>query len=66
MHNGLPYNKSTRIKRPDTFRKEDNEFIHTLLSFIEQKQPCLDPEISISKLSELLKVKTEYLSDSFV
>ncbi|MCK4698682.1 MAG: hypothetical protein KAT38_00035, partial [Bacteroidales bacterium] len=50
IENQLAYDKSGKIKRPDTPRKEDNEFINTLLSFIEQKQPCLDPEITISKL----------------
>ncbi|MCK4662940.1 MAG: helix-turn-helix domain-containing protein [Bacteroidales bacterium] len=63
IKNQLMYDKSVSIKRPVTHRKEDNEFINTLLSFMEQKQPCLDPEISISKLSKLLKVKTEYLSE---
>ena len=61
--NQLTYVKSGKIKKLGTPRKEDNEFINILLSFMEQKQPCLDSEISISKLSELLKVKTEYLSE---
>ncbi|MBE9509420.1 MAG: helix-turn-helix domain-containing protein [Bacteroidetes bacterium] len=63
IENQLTFDKSARIKRSGTSRKEDNEFINILLSFMEQKQPFLDPEITISKLSELLKVKTEYLSE---
>ena len=59
----IPHNKSAKIKRPDTPREEDSEFINSLLAFMKQNQPWLDPEISISKLSELLTVKTEYLSE---
>ena len=59
----ITYDKSAKIERPDTPREEDNEFINSLLSFMEQKQPWLDPEITISKLGELLKVKTENLSE---
>ncbi len=64
IKNQLTYVKSGKRKKPDTHRKQDNEFISILLSFMEQKQPWLDPEISISKLSELLKVKTEFLSET--
>jgi len=63
IENQLTYVKSGKMKKTGTPRKQDNEFINILLSFMEQKQPFLDPEISISKLSELLKVKTEYLSE---
>ncbi len=41
----------------------DDAFITTLLRDMEKKQPYLDPEITISKLSEMLNVKTEFLSE---
>lgn len=41
----------------------DNDFINALILNVEKKQPYLDPEITISKLSELLNVKAEFLSE---
>lgn len=41
----------------------DNEFINTLVLNMEKKQPYLDPEITISKLSEMLNIKVECLSE---
>jgi AraC-like DNA-binding protein len=38
-------------------------FITTLLRNMEEKQPYLDPEITISRLSELLDVRIEFLSE---
>jgi len=41
----------------------DDAFIRTLIRNLEEKQPYLDPEITISRLSELLDVKIEFLSE---
>jgi AraC-like DNA-binding protein len=41
----------------------DDVFIKTLIRNMEEKQPYLDPEITISRLSELLDVKIEFLSE---
>lgn len=41
----------------------DDTFIRTLFHDMEEKQPYLDPEITISRLSELLNVKIEFLSE---
>lgn len=46
-------------------QKEDddvNPFAHELLLFMESNQPYLDPEITLEKLSNQLKVKPEFLS----
>ncbi len=42
---------------------KESDFLNTLLVYMESKQPYLDPEITISKLSELLMVKPEHLSE---
>ena len=41
----------------------DDAFIRTLIRNMEEKQPYLDPEITISRLSGLLDVKIEFLSE---
>jgi len=41
----------------------DDDFIRTLSRHMEEKQPYLDPEITISRLSELLDVRIEFLSE---
>ena len=41
----------------------DDAFIRTLIRNMEEKQPYLDSEITISRLSELLDVKIEFLSE---
>ncbi len=41
----------------------DNDFINSLILNMEKKQPYLDPEITISKLSKLMNVKAEFLSE---
>lgn len=41
----------------------DDGFIRTLTRFMEEKQPYLDPDITVSRLSELLNVRSEYLSE---
>ena len=41
----------------------DDTFIKTLIRDMEEKQPYLDPEITISRLSEMLNVRTELLSE---
>ncbi len=41
----------------------DDTFIRTLIRNMEEKQPYLDPDITISKLSELLNVRIEFLSE---
>lgn len=42
----------------------DDDFTARLLHFMESHQPYLDPEISLLKLSELLQVKPEVLSET--
>ncbi len=42
---------------------DENDFVNTLLIFMENKQPYLDPEITVLKLSDQLSVKPEYLSE---
>lgn len=42
---------------------DENEFVNRLLIFMENQQPYLDPEISVLKLSDMLSVKPEYLSE---
>lgn len=41
----------------------DDTFIETLLREMDEKQPYLDPEITISRLSEMLDVRIEFLSE---
>ncbi|MHC1733878.1 MAG: helix-turn-helix domain-containing protein [Bacteroidales bacterium] len=41
----------------------DDAFIRTLIRNMEEKQPYLDPEITISRLSELLDVRIDFLSE---
>jgi len=41
----------------------DDSFIKTLIQHMEEKQPYLDPDITISSLSEMLNVRIEYLSE---
>jgi len=55
--------KSFIDQTTSSFKNADNEFINSLKMNMEKKQPYLDPEITISKLSELLNVKTELLSE---
>lgn len=38
-------------------------FATTLLKFMEQEQPWLDPEITLGKLSSMLEVRPEFLSE---
>jgi len=44
-------------------KAKDDDFIKVLIRKMEEKQPYLDPDITISRLSELLNVKMEYLSE---
>lgn len=50
----------------ENLKKEDDDtdssFASKLLLFMESNQPYLDPEITLEKLSNQLKVKPEYLS----
>lgn len=41
----------------------DDTFIKTLIRNMDEKQPYLDPEITIAKLSEMLDVRIEFLSE---
>lgn len=41
----------------------EDAFIKTLIREMEEKQPYLDPEITISRLSEILNVRTGFLSE---
>lgn len=42
--------------------KYKNDFIHSLLKFMNEKKPYLNPEITLSSLAGLLSVSPEYLS----
>lgn len=44
-------------------RSTDDVFIKNLFHNMEEKQPYLDPDLTISRLSELLNVKIEFLSE---
>lgn len=48
---------------PSSAITADDAFIRILIRNMEEKQPYLDPEITISRLSELLNVKIEFLSE---
>ncbi|MCF8233863.1 MAG: helix-turn-helix domain-containing protein [Bacteroidales bacterium] len=41
----------------------EQDFISGLMSFMENKKPFLDPELTLGKLSKMLGVKGEYLSE---
>ncbi len=43
--------------------QKESAFIDDFLMFMKNNKPFLDPELNISKLSKLLSVKTEYLSE---
>jgi AraC-like DNA-binding protein len=55
--------KPVRNEITDTLMTTDDTFIKTLIRIMEEKQPYLDPEITITKLSEILNVKIEFLSE---
>lgn len=55
--------KSTLNKSEPPAISTDDAFIRTLIRNMEEKQPYLDPDITIYRLSELLNVKIEYLSE---
>lgn len=54
---------TARNKTPVAAENNGNSFVNSLLSTMEKRQPYLDPEITIFKLSELLNVKTDFLSE---
>lgn len=55
--------KPASNETPSPVINTDDAFIRTLIRSMEEKQPYLDPEITISRLSELLNVKIEFLSE---
>ncbi len=55
--------KSTLKETESPVITADDTFIRTLIRNMEEKQPYLDPEITISRLSELLNVRIEFLSE---
>jgi len=55
--------KSTLNKSGSPVISTDDAFIRTLIRNMEEKQPYLDPDITIYRLSELMNVKIEYLSE---
>ena len=55
--------KSTLKETASPVINTDDTFIRTLIRRMEEKQPYLDPDITISRLSELLNVKVEFLSE---
>jgi len=55
--------KPASNESPSSDITTDDAFARTLIRNMEEKQPYLDPEITISRLSELLNVKIEFLSE---
>jgi len=55
--------KPASNETPSPAINTDDAFIRTLILNMEEKQPYLDPDITISGLSKLLNVKVEYLSE---
>ncbi|MHC1778139.1 MAG: helix-turn-helix domain-containing protein [Lentimicrobium sp.] len=47
---------------PATVSGKDEQFVNELLIHMREQKPYLDPELNITKLSNDLKVSTEYLS----
>jgi len=60
---GKPGEESHLNERGSHLLTSDDDFIRTLSRNMEEKQPYLDPEITISRLSELLDVRVEFLSE---
>jgi AraC-like DNA-binding protein len=60
---GEPRGKPTPTEPVSPLIDTDDTFIETLILNMEEKQPYLDPEITISKLSEMLNVRTGFLSE---
>jgi len=58
-----PGDKSIPGETGSSFPDTDDAFIRTLIRNMEEKQPYLDPDLTISRLSELLNVKIEFLSE---
>lgn len=55
--------KAKQIKAADQdIKKEEQDFVHTLLSTMKEKKYYTDPDITLAKLSELFKVSPEHLS----
>ncbi len=55
--------KPASHETPSPAMTTDDAFIRTLIRSMEEKQPYLDPEITILRLSEILNVRTEVLSE---
>lgn len=56
-------NKSTLNETGSPVITTDDAFVRTLVRNMEEKQPYLDPDLTISRLSEMLNVKIEFLSE---
>lgn len=54
--------RTNRSKKPVS-GGENGSFVADFLTFMDAQKPYLDPELSLSKLSGLLRVKPEYLSE---
>lgn len=54
--------KSASVEITSPVATANSTFIESLLQNMEEKQPYLDPEITISKLGEILNVRAELLS----
>ena len=48
--------------KPNLLEDADERFIYSLLSYMKEQKPYLNPEITISKLGEELNVTEEYIS----
>lgn len=58
----VPDYDRTRPLTERNIARDESDFITRLREFMKTEKPYLDPELNISKLSEMLKVKPEYLS----
>ena len=47
---------------PEKLENAEEQFIQRLLAFMKEEKPFLDPELTIARLAERLKVGPEYLS----
>jgi AraC-like DNA-binding protein len=55
--------KPANNKNTSSEKTTDKVFINILINYVEKNQPYLEPEITISRLSEMLNVRIEFLSD---
>ncbi len=63
----IPLNLEKNVFETDNYSKplkeDEKEFISTLLNYMSEKKPYLQPEITLKRLSDELNVTPEYLSE---